>query len=175
MHQSTPSRPHTAESQEPVRTPRRVPPKTIEFLNSVPDTEIPFPKERQNELEICDPSLLLHNQDSTFSSPAAGSRTRSPVRGISSLNVGGETASIVIRLPKRWKVGYYSNSKNSEFKLKSTQLKLLTILVGKKLDLQVFFVFLKKLFAHKCIALPSKAFVSQTKFGVFNISNLLIN
>ena len=156
MHQSTPSRPHTAESQEPVRTPRRVPPKTIEFLNSVPDTEILFPKERENELEICDPSLLLHDQDSTFSSPAAGSRTRSPVRGISSLNVGGETASIVIRLPKRWKVGYYSNSKNSEFKLKSTQLKLLTILVGKKLDLQVFLSFLKNFLHTNVLPYPQR-------------------
>ena len=124
MHQSTPSRPHTAESQELVRTPRRVPPKTIDFLNSVPDTEIPFPKERQNELEICDASRLLYDEDSTFSSPAAGSRTRSPVRGISSLNVGGETASIVIRLPKRWKVEYYSNSKNSEFKFKKNTIKV---------------------------------------------------
>ena len=110
MHQFTPSRPHTAESQEPVHTPRRIPPKTIDFLNSVPDTGVPFPKERQDELEICDATRLLHDdEDSTFSSPAAGSRTRSPVRGISSLNVGGETASIVIRLPKRWKVKHYKN------------------------------------------------------------------
>ena len=104
-HPSTPPRPSTAE--EPVHTTRRIPPKTIDFLTSAPEIGNPFPKDRQTELELYDANLPLHDANSASNSPASCTRYQSPVRGISSLNLGGESSRIVIRLPRRWKVIHY--------------------------------------------------------------------